>query len=71
MLVRGRRLVLIAAQDERLADGFHMFEAGDAIRWTNGEAVLPAELFEGFDGSLEIELTVAQTMQYAEVSEAA
>jgi Hint domain len=71
MLARGRRLALIEAQDARLADGFHGFEEGGGIRWTNGDAALPAELFDGFDGPVQVELTVAGAMQYVVMGEAA
>ena len=71
LLRQGRRLVMIEAEDARLADGFHLFESNDAIRWTNGDATLPAGLFDGFDGPLQIELTVAHTTQYPLVRDAA
>jgi Hint domain len=71
MLTQGRKLALIGAADERLADGFHPFEADEAIRWTTGDAALPAELFDGFDGALQVELCVAHKTQYVAMDEAA
>ncbi|MGE0419016.1 MAG: DUF4347 domain-containing protein, partial [Acetobacteraceae bacterium] len=49
-LSAGRDLRLIEAEDPRLTDGFHAFEPEDAIRWTDGSAVLPADLFDGLRG---------------------
>jgi Hint domain len=71
MVTQGRKLRLVEAADELLADGFHPFEQDDAIRWTKGYAELPVELFDDFDGSIQIELTVAHTVQYVAVGEAA
>lgn len=71
VLRRGRKLVLIESEDARLADGFYPLEVGDRIRWTNGDAALPAELFGSFDGPVQIELTIAHTTHYVEVGEAA
>jgi hypothetical protein len=45
--------------DQRLSDGFHAFEADHAFRWTNGDALLPAEFFAGVEGTCELELHVA------------
>jgi hypothetical protein len=37
----------VPADDDRLTDGFHTFEAAGAIRWTHGDASLPSGLFNG------------------------
>jgi hypothetical protein len=71
VLTQGRKLNRIDAEDERLRDGFYQFEPAEKIRWTTGDAALSAELFEGFDEPLQIELTVAHTAQYMAVDEAA
>ena len=70
-LMDGQNLLVVAAEDERLTEGFHPFEPNDAIRWTSGDAPLPVPLFDGFDGPLRIELTVVHTAQYVEIGEAA
>jgi len=71
-LKRGRKLAVVEVDDARLADGFYPFEPADGIRWTNGDAALPVELFDGFHATVQIELTVAHTTQYlAEADEAA
>ena len=63
--------MLAEADDARLREGFHAFEPRDAIRWTNGDALLPVELFHTFDGLVQIELVIGQTTQYVAVDEAA
>jgi hypothetical protein len=54
----------IEAEDARLTHGFHAFEAKDGWRWTDGDAHLPAALFAGFDGPLEVELLCGGTTRY-------
>jgi hypothetical protein len=54
-----RRVVLAQAQRQRaieadaasLSDGYHAFEAQTGIRWTDGDAAVPAALFAGMSGS--------------------
>jgi hypothetical protein len=65
LLWRGAHLSMIALDDERLSDGFHAYEADHAFRWTNGDALLPAELFADVPGACELELHVACTSRYA------
>jgi hypothetical protein len=64
VLRRGARLVVIEAEDALLAQGFHPFEQEVGVRWTDGEGVLPAEVFAGFSGPLELELHLGGTTQY-------
>ena len=59
LIWRGADLTMVAAHDERLSDGFHAFEVDHAFRWTNGDALLPAELFTGVEGTCVLELHVA------------
>ncbi len=43
ILVRqGTRLQTLEANDSRLLDGFHAFEADNDFKWSNGDARLPA-----------------------------
>jgi hypothetical protein len=65
LLWRGAHLSMIAVDDQRLSDGFHAFEADHAFRWTNGDALLPAELFAGVRSACELELHVPCTSRYA------
>lgn len=52
------------AADEMLTDGFHASEPDSGLRWTKGEAELPAALFEDFEDPLELVLHVADTTCY-------
>jgi hypothetical protein len=64
MLWRGASLRIIEASDPSLGDGFHLFEADNGFRWTNGDASLPAALFGGIGGPAELELHVGCTTRY-------
>jgi hypothetical protein len=64
VLRQGVRLVVVEAEDARLAQGFHLYEHDVGVRWTNGEGVLPAELFERFTGPVELELHLGGTTHY-------
>jgi len=61
---QGTRCRLIEADDALLGSGFHSFEADNGFRWTDGDAVVPAESLADFTGPTEIVLTVASTLQY-------
>jgi len=61
---RGTRFKVIEANDDRLFDGFHAFEADNDFRWTDGDAVIPTELFAGFTGPLELVLHIGGTTRY-------
>ncbi|HEY1413654.1 MAG TPA: hypothetical protein VGF36_16020, partial [Rhodopila sp.] len=62
---RGSAFIRIDAADERLADGFHAYEPDIAIRWTNGDAELPSELFARLKGGgFKIALTLGGATQY-------
>jgi Hint domain len=62
---RGAKFEVVKASDPRLAEGFHDYEATTNLRWTNGYAALPAELFARFQGAgVEIALTLAGTTRY-------
>ena len=61
----GARFARILASDERLTDGFHPYEPADALRWTNGDATLPADGFAKFaGGGFRLELATAGEMQF-------
>ena len=60
----GDRVRTIEAGDARLAQGFHDFEADNGFRWTDGDATLPAGLFEGFGSGCEVELHVGCGTRY-------
>ena len=66
---QGHRLQVIEADDRRLTAGFHLFEAANGFRWTDGNALLPASLFDGVVGRSELELHVGCTARYAQPEE--
>ncbi|HTB47739.1 MAG TPA: Hint domain-containing protein [Acetobacteraceae bacterium] len=67
-----RRIVLalppwvreIDAGEDALADGFHAFEADNGIRWTDGDAAVPAHLFDGMYGSGMLMLHLGGATRY-------
>jgi hypothetical protein len=63
---RGARFQIIKANDPRLAAGFHAFEPDTRLRWTNGNAALPAAAFDSWSGPIEVVLTVGGTTHYIE-----
>jgi len=66
MVIRGAQVRTVEAEDVLLTDGFHGYEADNDIRWTDGDAGVPAGLFEGFDGPLEIALRLGGRTSYAD-----
>jgi hypothetical protein len=64
VLCQGRTLRPIEADDPALVEGFHGFEPAEGHRWTDGEAPLPASLFDGLVGPCELELHVGCTAVY-------
>jgi hypothetical protein len=50
VLAQARRQRAIEADAASLADGYHAFEAQTGIRWTDGDAAVPAALFAGMSG---------------------
>ncbi len=66
MVVRqGTRSRVTEADNLGLRHGFHDFEAANALRWTDGDAVVPPALFDTFDGRLEVVLHVVATTHYS------
>ena len=65
VLRQGTWFHMINAADARLAEGFHAFEATNGWRWTSGDAVAPATLFERQTGPIELVLHVGCTSRYA------
>jgi hypothetical protein len=63
---QGTRFRVARAGDAMLAEGFHPFEAASGLRWTDGDAVVPAGLFAGFAGTVELVVHVGATTRYVE-----
>ncbi|MEJ0017209.1 MAG: Hint domain-containing protein [Acetobacteraceae bacterium] len=61
---QGARFRLIRADDYRLIDGFHDYEAANGWRWTSGNAALPPELFRGLAEGAELVVHVGCVAQY-------
>jgi len=66
MLRQGTRVRSIEAGDPLLADGYHDFEADNAIRWTDGQAMVPTSLFDGFTMPMELVLRVGGSTRYVD-----
>ena len=64
---RGVTSATIAVDDPRLREGFHDYEPAEALRWTNGNAALPAALFalRGY-GAIRLVLTLGGVARYPE-----
>jgi hypothetical protein len=57
-----------------LTDGWHGFESDCDIRWTNGDAAIPSEMFANLGGDLWLMLYLGGTthyLDYGEVGQAA
>jgi hypothetical protein len=61
---QGTHFRTIRGDDARLTDGFHAFEPGTALRWTDGDATLPAALFAGFSRPCELVIHLGGTASY-------
>jgi T5SS/PEP-CTERM-associated repeat protein len=74
-----RRIVLAQAKRQRaveadaasLVDGWHPFEGDDRIRWTDGDASVPANLFAAMSGNGMLILQTGAATQYIDDGEAA
>ena len=58
--------MLLDADDDRLTVGFHAYEAACNLRWTDGDAELPAEALARFDKGAEVMLHLGGATQYPE-----
>ncbi len=54
----------IEADSALLVDGYHKFEAENGIRWTDGDAAVPAELLPGISGPCMLTLHIGAATQY-------
>lgn len=60
----GNHFRLVSSDDAALSDGFHDHEPSLGLRWTNGAGVLPASLFAGFPGCVELVIHLGGTTSY-------
>jgi hypothetical protein len=49
-----------------LAEGWHRFEPERALRWTDGDAELPASIFAGMTGMGMLIVQMGATTQYVD-----
>ncbi len=66
-VLKGPRARVLDLETKALLEGFHAFETGEGIRWTDGDALLPAHLFDGLDGAFDLELRLGGRTQYIEL----
>jgi hypothetical protein len=71
VILAGGRHRVIEAVDDRLVEGFHQHEPQLDIRWTDGNATIAAELFDGFDGQVDLMLQVEGSTLYFAAAERA
>jgi hypothetical protein len=64
VLAQARRKRAIAAESASLVDGYHLFEPNNDIRWTDGDAAVPASLFAGISGPSMLILQLGSATQY-------
>jgi hypothetical protein len=64
VLAQAKRQKSLGADAATLADGWHKYEAADALRWTDGDAALPASLFAGVTTASMLILHTGPTTQY-------
>ncbi len=61
---RGWRFQVMPAADALLTDGFHAFEPDSGLRWTDGDATLPAALLQHCRRKADLVLYVGGTTHY-------
>jgi antigen 43 len=66
MVSQGVRVRTIEAEDISLTDGFHGFETDNEIRWTDGDAAVPASFFEDFLGPMDLALRLGGSTSYVD-----
>jgi hypothetical protein len=59
-----RRQHVIKADTASLIDGFHRYEPDNGLRWTNGDAAIPTELFTHMTGPGMLVLHLAASLRY-------
>jgi hypothetical protein len=64
IVTRGIQIRTIEAEDAVLTDGFHGYERDNDTRWTDGDAAVPAGLFEGLAGPVEVALRLGCKTSY-------
>ena len=60
----GTRFRTMGASDKQLVDGVHAYEPETGVRWTNGDAPIPAVWLEGWAGPIELVLHLRGATTY-------
>ena len=71
VLAQPSRTLAIDAQDVSLVDGYHVFEPENDVRWTDGDASLPANFIAEMDGTCMLIVHLGGATQYLDQGEAA
>jgi Hint domain len=66
VLAQTGQLRTMEADDVCLADGYHGFESDWGIRWTNGDATVPGELFVGTTSASTLSVFLGGSTLYAD-----
>ena len=61
---QGTRFHTFEADYPMFTQGFHTFEIDNDVRWTDGAAILPSEIFAGFKGPIALVVQLGGSMQY-------
>jgi hypothetical protein len=64
VLAQGRQQHAIDAGAPSLVDGYHAFEPDNGVRWTDGDATVPEELFASMSGPAMLMLHLGGTTKY-------
>jgi hypothetical protein len=65
VVLKGRVVRTMEADDPSLVQGFHAFDAETGLRWTDGDARVPASLFDRLIGPLEVFVQLGGCATYA------
>ena len=65
VVLKGRVVRTMEADDHSLVQGFHAFDGETGVRWTDGDARVPASLFDRLIGPLEVFLQLGSCATYA------
>jgi hypothetical protein len=63
-LWQGHLVMITSADAASLVDGYHAYEPENCIRWTNGEAEVPAELLACMTGPAALTVELGARTQY-------
>jgi hypothetical protein len=68
---QGTKTTRVEADDARLAEGFHAYEADGDLRWTDGDGVLPVGLLGEGGGDVDVVIYLGGLTRYPMLARAA